>query len=146
MNRVRDLRYGLTRTVFKLRPPRASKVERRKDVIARMSDGVTLLADHYVPDGDTNAPLVLMRSPYGRRAVYGLLARALAYEGFQVVIQSCRGTDGSGGRFDRPMQTESDDGRDTVAWLREQDFYPGRFATFGGSYLGFVPELAPGRT
>ncbi len=108
-----------------------------------MSDGVTLLADHYVPDGDTNAPLVLMRSPYGRRVVYGLLARALAYEGFQVVIQSCRGTDGSGGRFDRPMQTESDDGRDTVAWLREQDFYPGRFATFGGSYLGFVQLALP---
>jgi uncharacterized protein len=140
---VRDLRYDLTRAMFKLPPPQASKVERRKNLIARMSDGVTLLADHYVPDGDTKAPLVLMRGPYGRRAEYGLLARALAYEGFQVVIQSCRGTAGSGGRFNRPMQTESDDGRDTVAWLRKQPFYPGRFATFGGSYLGYVQLALP---
>jgi putative CocE/NonD family hydrolase len=108
-----------------------------------MSDGVTLLADHYIPDGDTKAPLVLMRGPYGRRGVYGLLARALAYEGFQVVIQSCRGTAGSGGRFDRPLRVEGDDGRDTVAWLRAQEFYPGRFATFGGSYLGFVQLALP---
>jgi putative CocE/NonD family hydrolase len=140
---VRDLRYELSRRVLKLRPPRASNVERRKDLSARMSDGVTLLAEHYVPAGDTKAPLVLMRGPYGRRGVYGLLARALAYEGFQVVIQSCRGTAGSGGRFDRPMRAEGDDGRDTVAWLREQPFYPGRFATFGGSYLGFTQLALP---
>ena len=42
--------------------------------------------------------LVLMRSPYGRRGPIGLVARALAHEGFQVVIQSCRGTAGSGAR------------------------------------------------
>ena len=108
-----------------------------------MSDGVVLLADHYIPDGDIDAPLVLMRSPYGRRVVFGLVARALAYEGFQVVVQSCRGTAGSGGQFDRPFRTEADDGRDTVAWLREQSFYPGRFATFCGSYLGYVQLALP---
>ena len=108
-----------------------------------MADGVELLADHYIPDGDSTAPLVLIRSPYGRRGPFGLVARALAYEGFQVVIQSCRGTHGSGGSFDRPFRAESADGRDTVAWLREQPFYPGRFATFCGSYLGYVQLALP---
>ncbi len=108
-----------------------------------MSDGVALLADHYIPDGDTTAPLVLMRSPYGRRAAFGLIARVLAYEGFQVVVQSCRGTAGSGGEFDRPFRAEADDGRDTVAWLRAQPFYPGRFATFCASYLGYVQLALP---
>jgi uncharacterized protein len=140
---MRDLRYELVRRMFKLRPPRAARVEWSKDLRAPMSDGVVLLADHYVPDGDITAPLVLMRSPYGRRAVFGLVARAVAYEGFQVVVQSCRGTAGSGGRFDRPFQTEADDGRDTVAWLREQPFYPGQFATFCGSYLGYVQLALP---
>ena len=140
---MRDLRYELVRRVFKLRRPRAGRVECRKDLSAPMSDGVVLLADHYIPDGDTTAPLVLMRSPYGRRAAFGLLARALAYEGFQVVIQSCRGTAGSGGTFDRPFRTETADGRDTVAWLREQPFYPGRFATFSASYLGYVQLALP---
>ena len=140
---MRDLRYEFVRRVFKLRPPRAARVEYRKNLSAPMSDGVSLLADHYVPDGDTTAPLVLMRSPYGRRALIGLVARALAYEGFQVVVQSCRGTAGSGGRFDRPFRAEADDGRDTVAWLREQPFYPGRFATFCASYLGYVQLALP---
>ena len=140
---MRDLRYELVRRLFKLRPPRAARVEWRKDLRPPMSDGVVLLADHYIPDGDIDAPLVLMRSPYGRRAVFGLVARALAYEGFQVVVQSCRGTAGSGGQFDRPFRTEADDGRDTVAWLREQSFYPGRFATFCGSYLGYVQLALP---
>ena len=140
---MRDLRDALGRKLFKLRPRRAVRVECHKDLPARMSDGVTLLADHYVPDGDTAAPLVLMRSPYGRRFAVGLLARSLAYEGFQVVVQSCRGTAGSGGTFDRPFAAEAADGRDTVAWLQEQPFYPGRFATFGGSYLGYVQLALP---
>lgn len=138
-----DLRYEFVRRVFKLPRPRVQRIERRTGLTARMSDGSELLADHYVPSGDVAAPLVLMRSPYGRRGALGLIARVLAHEGFQVVIQSCRGTDGSGGRFDRPFRCESNDGRDTVAWLREQPFYPGRFATFCGSYLGYVQLALP---
>jgi putative CocE/NonD family hydrolase len=67
-----------------------------------------------------------------------------------VVLQSCRGTFGSGGEF-APMVHEVDDGADTVAWLRGQPWFGGRFATIGLSYLGFTqwallvdppPELA----
>jgi uncharacterized protein len=54
-----------------------------------------------------------------------------------VLLQSCRGTFGSGGRFE-PMRREADDGQDTVAWLRGQSWFDGRLATFGASYLGFV--------
>jgi uncharacterized protein len=140
---VRDVPYLLARRLFKLRHTNIDRVERRKDLEATMADGAVLLADHYVPDGDTSAPLVLIRSPYGRRGAFGLIARTLAYEGFQVIMQSCRGTDGSGGRYDRPFRAEPDDGRDTVAWLRRQAFYPGRFATFSGSYLGYVQLALP---
>ncbi|MBW0015818.1 CocE/NonD family hydrolase, partial [Mycobacterium sp.] len=50
-----------------------------------------------------------------------------------------------------PMINEAADGADTVAWLREQPWFTGRFATVGLSYLGFTqwalladppPELA----
>jgi hypothetical protein len=44
---------------------------------------------------------------------------------------------GSGGTF-VPMAHEVDDGADTVAWLREQPWFDGRFATVGGSYPGFT--------
>jgi uncharacterized protein len=51
-----------------------------------------------------------------------------------VLIQSVRGTFGSGGVFDA-MRDEASDGQDTIAWLREQAWFSGRLATFGASYL-----------
>ncbi len=64
-------------------------------------------------------------------------AQLLAERGYHVLLQSCRGTFGSGGEFE-PMRHEITDGQDTVAWLRRQDWFEGRLATFGPSYLGFV--------
>ena len=50
------------------------------------------------------APTVLVRSPYGRRGAFGFLfGRLVAERGLQVVVQSIRGTFGSGGRV-RPLQ------------------------------------------
>ena len=73
-----------------------------------------------------------------------------AARGYHVVLQSVRGTFGSGGDL-RAMVNEAADGADTVAWLRRQPWFTGRFATIGLSYLGFTqwallmdppPELA----
>ena len=79
-----------------------------------------------------------MRCPYGRGAPFSLLqAQLVAERGFHVLLQSVRGTFGSGGQFE-PMRREASDGQDTVAWLRGQSWFDGRLATFGPSYLGFV--------
>ncbi|MCW2543513.1 MAG: Glutaryl-7-ACA acylase [Frankiales bacterium] len=103
-----------------------------------LADGVRTLADHWKPVGITNPPLVLVRSPYGRKIMNVLIGRHLAHQGFQVIVQSSRGTEGSEGVFDRPFACEVEDGNATVDWLRQQDFYPGRFFTFGDSYLGWT--------
>ncbi len=103
-----------------------------------MPDGVTLLADHYAPVGVAAPPVVLVRSPYGRRGLFGwLYGRGFARHGLQVVIQSCRGGFGSGGLLD-PLADEHDDGLATVAWMRRQPWYGGSFAMFGPSYLGYT--------
>jgi len=103
-----------------------------------MPDGVTLLADRYEPGGAGRAPVILLRSPYGRRGLFGLVyGRGFARHGFQVVIQSCRGGFGSGGLLD-PLGDEHGDGLATLAWLREQPWYGGSFAMFGPSYLGYT--------
>jgi uncharacterized protein len=118
--------------------PLASKrYELRPDVQVPMPDGVVLLGDHYRPAGhDEPLPVVLIRSPYGRAGVTGFVfAGPLARHGFQVFIQSTRGTFGSGGQF-RPFLPEREDGLATVAWLREQPWCDGRVAMTGGSYLG----------
>jgi putative CocE/NonD family hydrolase len=115
------------------------RVRHERDLRVQMRDGVMLLADRWVPEQAEQAPLVLIRCPYGRRAVIGLAyGRLFAHHGFQVVLQSVRGTAGSGGSFDRPFAAEVEDGIDTVDWLRRQPWYPGSFATAGGSYVGYA--------
>jgi putative CocE/NonD family hydrolase len=114
-------------------------VVRERDLQAEMDDGAVLLADRWVARAtrDVPQPSVLIRSPYGRRQFVGLLfGRLLAERGFQVVIQSVRGTFGSGGEFS-PFDERSD-GLATLRWLRAQPWHSGRIGTFGPSYLGLV--------
>lgn len=109
-----------------------------RNIPVPMPDGVNLLADHYTPAGADRPPVVLIRSPYGRRGLFGwMYGRGFAKNGFQVVIQSCRGGFGSGGLAD-PLGDEHDDGLATIAWMRAQPWYGGAFAMFGPSYLGYA--------
>jgi putative CocE/NonD family hydrolase len=129
---------------LKLPPVASRNIDVQRDLRVRMPDGVVLLADRYAPRVrpwplSPPPPLVLVRSPYGRRRSWGLIfGRMFAERGFQAVIQSCRGTFGSGGTFDPFGPDEHDDGLATVAWLREQPWYPGSFGTCGPSYLGMT--------
>jgi len=102
-----------------------------------MRDGAELLADHYAPDGEA-VGTVLVRSPYGWEGINAALYRAqFATRGYHLLLVRCRGTFGSGGVW-RPWVHEIDDGLDTVAWLRTQPWFGGRFATVGNSYLGWT--------
>lgn len=83
-----------------------------------MPDGAVLLADRWAPRGRPDAPIVLARSPYGRRTL-GLFAETIAAQGYQVVIQSVRGTFGSGGGW-APFFNEEADGAATLDWLAAQ--------------------------
>jgi uncharacterized protein len=110
-----------------------------QDLRVPMDDGAVLLADRWFPRlmADRPQPTVLVRSPYGRRQVVGLLfGRLLAERGLQVVIQSVRGTFGSEGEF-RPFD-ERADGLATLRWVREQPWHSGRIGMIGPSYLGLV--------
>src|SRR5436305_6618224 len=114
---------------------RAVRVQRGIPVTAR--DGVVLRTDHWDPRRRP-APTILIRTPYGRAGLIGLVSgRVLAERGFHVVLQSCRGTFGSGGEFD-PMRHEREDGLDTVAWVERQPWFDGNLFTYGPSYLGFT--------
>ena len=79
---------------------RHTELVRERNIQILTRDGVTLLADSWHPAGRTTAPLILIRTPYGRGGMQGAtLAILLAQCGFRVLTQSCRGTDGSGGEF-----------------------------------------------
>ena len=103
-----------------------------------VGDGVLLRTDHYVPLAAGSWPTLLVRTPYGRGFPWDyLFGASFAGQGFHVVIQSCRGTGGSGGEFE-PLRHEGADGQAAVAWLREQEWFSGALGTIGPSYLGYV--------
>ena len=124
---------------MRLRRAATRDVGCERDLRVPMDDGTTLLADRwFAREGSDRAqPTVLVRSPYGRRQVVGLLfGRLLAERGLQVVIQSVRGTFGSGGRFS-PFD-ERADGLATLRWIRKQPWHAERIGMIGPSYLGLV--------
>ncbi|MGW2211261.1 CocE/NonD family hydrolase [Streptomyces sp. NPDC001781] len=137
-SRKPPLSARLMRAAWRGLPEKQYDVGREPGLAVPGGDGSTLLTDHYFPRAEGDFPTLLVRSPYGRglpwSAMYGLL---FAEQGFHVVLQSCRGTGGSGGAF-HLWRNEAADGLATVAWLREQLWFDGRLGTLGPSYLGYV--------
>ena len=114
------------------------------EVAAMMRDGTVLRADIYRPPGAGPWPVLLARSPYGKRDP-GVLARLdpprAAARGHLVVIQDCRGRFGSEGEW-APLAHEADDGYDTVRWAARLPGADGRVCTYGPSYLGHTQWAA----
>ena len=115
-------------------PPKTHKVDVDRDIKILMRDGMELLMDHYYPRGEGTFPTILIRSPYGK-GFFSRVTNVLPFveRGYHVVIQCCRGTFGSGGHL-KPHHQEREDGLDTIAWLKKQDWFSGGLATFGPSY------------
>jgi putative CocE/NonD family hydrolase len=114
------------------------KVLIQRGVKVRTPDGAELLTDLYLGNVTTGAPTIMVRSPYGRSVfLAAFTAYPFAAQGFNVVLQSCRGTFGSTGVFD-PHHDEQRDGLTTIEWIKQQSWYNGSIATYGPSYLGYA--------
>ncbi len=115
-----------------------------RGVGCRLSDGVTLVSDHYYPPQPGPHPTLLMRQPYGRE-----IASTVAYahpawfasHGYNVVIQDVRGRGDSGGDF-YPFRHEGRDGAETIAWLSMRPESSGSLGMYGFSYQGITQLLA----
>lgn len=118
------------------------QIRPRFGVAVPMRDGVTLVADVWVPDTVGRHPTILIRTPYVRTAQfrrYGL--KAYLERGYAVVLQDARGRGDSDGRF-RFYFPEADDGYDTIEWIARQPWSNGKVGMDGGSYLATVQWLA----
>jgi len=124
--------------LLKLPPAETRDVEVQRDVTVLAPDGTSLLTDLYLSRPAAPRPAVLIRTPYGRRGFVGggLAARFFAERGYHAVVQSTRGTSGSGGRID--FDAEAADGRATADWITGQPWSNGELGTFGSSYLAFT--------
>lgn len=118
-------------------PRRTDKVVVTRDLAVPMRDGTILRADLWAPRDDEGArTLVIVRTPYGSAGM-GLIGRLLAERGHLLLVQNCRGTFSSGGRF-VPFHDEFDDGLDLLAWLDDQAWARRPLATMGASYTGYT--------
>ena len=110
-------------------------------------DGVRLATDIYLPDGAGPFPVILERTPYGKREVSlsektaadptptarSMVAAYFQGHGYAVVFQDCRGRYGSEGVFEKYL-ADGEDGFDCCAWIMDQPWCNGRIGTMGLSY------------
>ncbi|MEV7064561.1 CocE/NonD family hydrolase [Streptomyces collinus] len=130
----------------------------RRTLRVPMRDGVALAADLYsaAPSPETTArPVLLERTPYGRRAQRGSdqdradaplprpedIARHFTDAGYHVVRQDCRGRGDSEGTFVKYLG-EGPDGADTIAWIRSRPWCDGRVVMTGVSYSAHCQSAA----
>lgn len=116
------------------KPEFAVKVE--SNVRVPMRDGIELAAEVIRPAPEGNYPVILVRTPYGRKpsAIEG---EWWARRGYVFVSQDVRGRGESAGEW-VPFVHERDDGFDTIGWIEKQPWSNGKVGMIGGSYVGWV--------
>lgn len=101
-----------------------------------MRDGVRLATDVYLPP-ERPAPIIAMRTPYGRDRDNNVTAfMSYARRGYIVVCQDCRGTGASEPDSWDYYMYETEDGYDLIDWVTQQPWYGGFIGSVGGSYDG----------
>ena len=95
----RHVRF-FTRQSRKGLPAPACAVALERGIRIPMPDGTHQIADRYIPQRGEPCPTLLVRTPYGRGFPYDFMYGGLfAEHGYNVLLQSTRGTGGSGGIF-----------------------------------------------
>lgn len=121
------------------------EVVRADDLAMTTRDGVTLRADVYRPTAPGPHPVLVRRTPYGKRlndlAADFNEAHYFASHGYVVVVQDTRGRFTSEGAW-YPFIYEARDGYDTVEWAATLPGTTGMVGTFGQSYGAISQYLA----
>lgn len=110
---------------------------RRETVYVSMRDGTRLATDLYLPPV-CQAPVVAVRTPYGRGTMWPDICTIFARGGYVAITQDCRGTgDSEPDTWDYYVY-EREDSHDFVDWITRQSWYQGFLASCGGSYLAEI--------
>ena len=104
-----------------------------------MSDGKSLATDVYYSPlvGKNPAPVILVRTPYGKSDwADDLYVSLYSPQGYHVVIQDFRGCHDSEGDIEYKLFTKAyTDGNNTIDWILNQDWCNGKIASAGASAL-----------
>ncbi len=112
-----------------------------EECYVKMKDGTRLATTVYLPKNVQKAkskcPTVLIRLPYWKDATFKIFGYAFASYGYVIVLQDTRGCAHSEG-FNFFLQTEREDGFETLKWITKQYWYNGKIGMAGGSYFGMT--------
>ena len=121
------------------------EVVRDGDLAMTTWDGVILRADVYRPEAPGPRPVLVRRTPYGKRsndlAADFSEVHYFASHGYLVVVQDTRGRFTSEGVW-YPFIYEGRDGYDTIDWAATLPGSSGAVGTLGQSYGAIVQYLA----
>jgi uncharacterized protein len=130
-----------------------------QDVAVPMRDGTVTYADIYRPAGQTNLPVIISWSPYGKRAgtdtpeiewqtpgvpegshsnsakFEGPDPHYWCHQGYAICNYDPRGIGNSGGDIYLWSSQEGRDGYDLIEWLAEQEWCSGQVGMLGNSAL-----------
>lgn len=107
-----------------------------------MRDGVKLATDIFLPEGKGPWPVILVRTPYGKNgALMNGQSKQWTSSGYAYVIQDCRGTGKSEGKY-MPFMDDHYDGYDTVEWAAKQSWANGKVGMTGASAMGITANQA----
>ena len=109
-------------------------------VTMRARDGTMLMNLVMRPAGEGPFPVVLVRTPYGRRG-QSATGTFFARRGYIFVAQDVRGRYGSDGVF-RDLLGQDVDGYDAVEWAAALPGSNGKVGMVGGSYEGWTQWYA----
>jgi putative CocE/NonD family hydrolase len=127
--------------------PREPKVDVAENISAQMRDGTaTLRSDVYRPRVAGPLPVLVCRTPYGKRGEtfgsgYASTATGLARRGYLVVLQDVRGRYASGGVYrwlygPEAAAIHAQDGYDTIEWAANLPGSSGAVGTWGRCMTG----------
>lgn len=115
----------------------SEEFDKCEEVMVPMRDGVSLRTLIYFPKGEGPWPTLFTRTPYlGLEEYAELEGEEYAKRGYVYVIQFCRGTGGSEGKW-VPNDNERNDGIDSINWLAQQS-WTRNIGIHGVSYMSLT--------
>ena len=113
------------------------EITEAEEIMLPMTDGVKLRTIIRKPTDEGPFPTIIVRTcyPHGER-IQNLKAEEYCKRGFAFVYQYCRGSGGSGGKWE-PNVNERADGKVTLDWLDAQEWVE-NIGYFGSSYLALT--------
>ena len=107
----------------------------QRDVRIRMSDGVLLDSDQYIPSSGCPCPVILVQTPYRKEGTAVAEANPVfPQHGYAEIAVDVRGTGSSEGVWQSFGQREQQDGAELVRYAAAQPFSNGRVGLAGVSY------------